>query len=165
MKILLEKLKYFLMFSLALLILSQCGGDDEPTIFDAQQASKKALDIVSGQVVSTVADSTGAIAEWDVIIMTPVGSTLKVEFAQATGDLLEIEGEVAPFDYEVNPGMGLIPFSQARQIALAEASGEIQEWILKVDAITGIWTYRLKIDVNGQVEDLRIDAATGAVLG
>ena len=29
MKTLLEKMKYFLMFSLALLILTQCGGDDE----------------------------------------------------------------------------------------------------------------------------------------
>lgn len=141
-----------------------CGDDDGPAIFSSNQAASKALQIVSGQVTSTELDSAGVTNEWDVTVMTDAGSEIEIEFDQATGELLEIKGDHAPFTYEVNPGLGLIVFSQAKEIALGEVDfGEIEDWELDKDSL-GNWVYEFDIVNDGQVTTVKINAATGSVL-
>jgi len=137
-------------------IFFACGDDDGPAIFSSNQAASKALQIVSGQVTSTELDSAGVTNEWDVTVMTDAGSEIKIEFDQATGELLEIDGDHAPFTYEVNPGMGLIVFSQAKEIALGEVNfGEIQDWELKKDSL-GNWVYEFDIVSDGDDTTVKI---------
>ncbi len=150
--------------SLFIAIFIIACGDDDPTSISADQAAAKALGIVSGQVTSTELDATGPEPEWDVDVTTDAGSKIEIEFDQATGDLTQIEGNEGPFTYEVNPGLGLIVFSQAKENALGEVEfGEITKWELDKDS-TGKWIYEFIIANDGQEQQIKIDAATGLVI-
>ncbi len=139
-------------------------GDDEPISISAQQAAAKALAMVSGQVTSTELDATGPEPEWSVDIITDAGSKIEIEFDQATGDLMQIEGNEGPFTYEVDPGLGLIVFSQAKENALGEVEfGEISNWELDKDD-SGQWIYEFVIVNDGLEQEIKIDAATGSVI-
>ncbi len=155
--------KFFYTLFISAIIFS-CSDDDGPTIFSSEQAAAKALEMVSGQVVSTELDSAGTDYEWDVKVMTDGGSEVEFEFDQATGTLLEISGDEGPFSYEVNPGLGLVPFSQARDAALGTVTnGEISGWELEQDA-QGNWVYEFEVISDGQSEMVAVDAATGTVI-
>lgn len=140
-----------------------CNEDDGPAVMDSNEAAAKALQIISGTVTSTELDSSGVANEWEVTVVTDGGAEVEVEFDQATGQLVEIEGDQGPFDYEINPGQGLISFSQAKDIALNAAAGEIESWELEKDA-SGNWIYEFTLINDGQTESVEIDAVTGTVL-
>jgi len=156
-------IKYFLSLVIATFFFA-CGNDDDPTNISAQQAAAKALNIVSGQVTSTELDNTGTVPEWDVDVTTDAGSKIELEFDHATGNLLEIEGNEGPFTYEVDPGLGLVIFSQAKETAMQEVDfGEITKWELEKDE-AGKWIYEFIIANDGQEQQIKIDAATGLVI-
>jgi uncharacterized membrane protein YkoI len=155
--------KYFLSLFIVTLFFA-CGEDDDPINISAEQAAAKALEIVSGQVTSTELDDSGTVPEWDVNVTTDAGSKIELEFDQATGELLEIEGNEGPFTYEVDPGLGLVVFSQAKETAFNEAEiGELSNWELEQDE-TGKWIYEFIIVNDGQEHQIKIDAVTGSVI-
>lgn len=156
-------LKYFLSLFVLIGFLA-CGDDDDPINISADQAAAKALEIVSGQVTSTTLDETGIEPEWEVDVITSAGSAIEIEFDQTTGNLVEIEGHEGPFTYEVDPGLGLIVFSQAKENAMGEvALGELSNWELEKDE-AGIWIYEFIFVNDGQEQQIKIDAATGLVI-
>ena len=151
-----------LIFTLGFLVIS-CDDETNPSILTTEKASKKATNLVSGTVTSVEVDSTGA-PYWEVKITTDSGGEVEVKFDQATGNLLEIEGDVGPFDYEVTPGMGLIPFSEARAELFAEyVDAEIIEWELEQD-LEGNWVYEFDIIFNQDEISVKIDAETGNII-
>jgi len=156
-------IKYFLSLLIVTSFLA-CGEDDDPVNISADQAAAKALAIVSGQVSSTELDDSGTQPEWDVDVTTDAGSKIQIEFDHATGDLLEIEGNEGPFSYEVDPGLGLVVFSQAKETAMNEAEvGELSKWELEQDE-AGKWIYEFIIVNDGQEQQIKIDAVTGSVI-
>ncbi len=101
---------------------------------------------------------------YEVDVQTSVGAIVEFEFYVADGSLKEIEGTEAPFDYEVNPGMGLIPFSQAKGIALTERPFVLMGWSLEKDSSSSIWTYRFEIENDSDSYTVRINAETGQII-
>lgn len=155
--------KYFLALFMVSSLLG-CGDDDGPESINADQASTKALQMVSGQVTSTELDNTGSQPEWEVDVTTDAGAEIEIEFNQLTGELVQIEGNQGPFSYEVNPGLGLIVFSEAKQTAMNEAEvGELSGWELEKDE-TGKWIYEFIVINDGVEREIEIDAATGLVI-
>ena len=140
-----------------------CNDDDSPSIMDSQEASARALQIVDGQVTSTELDSSGVSNEWEVTVVTDGGGEVELEFDQVTGELVEIEGDEGPFDYEVTPGQGLISFSQAKDVAFNEAEGELISWELEQDG-DGNWIYEFIMINDGQDFAIEVDAVTGTIL-
>ena len=64
------------------------------------------------------------------------------------------------FEYEIEPGNGLINYSSAKSIALGAVNGSIIEWKLEKDVSDNNWQYRFEIGSS----EVRINASTGAVI-
>jgi len=120
MKILLEKLKYFLMFSLALLILTQCGGDDEEDI--------KEEDLIGSWTVSE------ATFDFDID-----GQTLSLFFQDALG-LSEADAQVIADAFESDFAEGFdgnLEFNKDNTYDSSfEGDIETGTWTLSPDAMT-----------------------------
>ena len=81
----------FFLIALGFLFFS-CDDESNPAILTADKASNKATNLVSGTVTSVEVDSTGT-PYWEIDITTDGGGKVEVKFDQATGELLEIEGD------------------------------------------------------------------------
>ncbi len=78
--------------------------------------------------------------------------------------MVEMKGTSPSFEYEVQPGMNLIDYSNAKAVALNARNGVISEWKLEKDESDNRWEYRFFIRNAGQDWEIRIDATTGVVL-
>lgn len=161
-----KKLSIYFLTLLFAGFLFSCGDNDDVILpITEQQAASQALASTSGTVVSTEPDttSTGEVY-YDVEVQTNAGAIIEFEYFQADGSLKSIEGDNGPFDYEVDPGMGLILFSAAKNAALTARPGQVQRWDLEKNG-AGTWVYTFEI-LNDAGEDftVEINAVTGAVI-
>jgi uncharacterized membrane protein YkoI len=93
----------------------------------------------------------------------PSGGELKIKYRIEDGTMVEIKGISASFDYEVQPGINLISYSEAKSVAVNAKNGEIKEWKLEKDESNNRWEYRFKIRSAGQDWEIRIDATNGVI--
>lgn len=113
----------------------------------------------SGSVVSTVKNDD--TQHWEVKVDMPGdGGIIKFEYLLGTNELREVKGLSSSFEYEIEPGNGLINYSSAKSIALGAVSGSIIEWKLEKDLSDNNWQYRFEIG-NSEV---RINATNGNIL-
>ncbi len=113
--------------------------------------------IVEGQIIRTELETPDSI--WYVKVMIVEGVYVKLEMTNE-GELLNIEGSYAPFDYEVTPGGDLITFSRAKEIAFTDRDGELIEWALD-HTEDGNWIYELYIAQGETKITVKVNAATG----
>lgn len=143
-----------------------CNNDDEDEVlpFTQQDAISKAMEMTSGTLVSSRTKTDGAgESYYAVTIETTTGGIVEFGFYEETGDLKRIEAEQGPYDYEVNPGMGLIKFSKAKEAALNKQQGEVLNWSLEED-FPDVWIYIVDIlDDNDDDFTVEVNAQTGAV--
>ncbi|MGK7390520.1 MAG: PepSY domain-containing protein [Candidatus Cyclobacteriaceae bacterium M2_1C_046] len=162
-----KKLSIYFLTLLFAGFLVACGDDEDEILpINEQQAINQALASTSGTVTSTDPDttSTGEVY-YNVDIETDAGAVIEFEYFQADGSLKSIEGDNGPFDYELNPGMGLILFSAAKNAALTARPGEVQRWSLeKNNAGTWIYTFEILNTDTGEDFTVKINATTGAVI-
>lgn len=148
-----------------ILSLAACNDDeDEVTPITANIAGNSALSMTSGTIVNNELNTSTGGDYYEVDVQTSGGAIVEFEFYVADGSLKEIEGTMAPFDYEVNVGMGLIPFSQARNIALTERPFVLMEWSLEKDSSSNIWTYRFEIEDDSESYTVKINATNGQII-
>ena len=131
---------------------------------DESQAVQKAEQINSGTVTKTELTTHHGINVWEVYMITPAGSELKVKYRVDDGTMVEIKGTSPSFEYEVQPGMNLINYSEAKSVALNSKSGEIKEWKLEKDESSHRWEYRFFIMATSQDWEIIINAISGVVL-
>jgi uncharacterized membrane protein YkoI len=113
----------------------------------------------SGSVVSTVKNDD--TKHWEVKVDMPGdGGIVKFEYLLNSNELKEVKGLSSSFEYEIEPGNGLINYSSAKSIALGAVSGSIIEWKLEKDESDNNWQYRFEIG-NSEV---RINATNGNIL-
>lgn len=155
---------YFLMIAMMLSIAACNDDEDEVTPITADIASSSAVSMTSGTVVSNELHTSTTGDYYDVEVQTSGGAIVEFEFYVADGSLKEIEGTMAPFDYEVNPGMGLIPFSQAKNIALTERPFVLMGWSLEKDSSSSIWTYTFEIESDSESYTVKVNATNGQII-
>ncbi len=157
---------YFIALLFAGFFIS-CNNDDEPEIvpITQQDAISKALEMTSGTIISS-STNTNAEGEkyFEVEVETTSGAIIEFEYFELNGELKGIEGDSGPFDYEVNPGMGLIKFSTAKNAALNAQPGEVLRWSLKEDS-PDVWLYTFEILNSNQEEfTVEVNALTGEIV-
>lgn len=130
-------------------------GDDEVGEVPADVLNK-ATAIVAGDVIKAEKE----MGFWEIYILTEAGSVVEVELKAETLDLVSIEGEEPPYEYEVNPGGDFITFSMAKAIVTELADGEIHSWEFEMND-TEIWVYEFKMIFNQDDFKITIDAVTG----
>ncbi len=153
-------MKNFLLSALALVLLTGCPDDDED-MAAPQSVADKALQIVSGTVSSSEAEIEEGIAAWKVEIRTAQGAEVEIYCRQDNNELLRIDGESGPFDYNATPGNGLIDFSNAQSIGAAQTTETLMEWELEQeDKFNNAWVYSLEY----QQTEIYIDATNGSII-
>ncbi len=150
-------------------VIASCDSQLPPNQFSQADAEEIALRIVPGSTLLQSYDSSyRRTAAWYLIVSPPNGSQVVVVLQKTTGELLRIFGNVPPFDYEVEPGLLLLPYSITRDTALRLRPGTLHRWELQRPPLIPRWEYDFIIDVPDTVhqDSLRrwlvaIDAETG----
>lgn len=136
--------------------------DSLPQVAVPDSIVAKALALVPGATVTEAeTEVEHGIVVFQVKLQAKTGGEVEVQLL-ASGALFEIEGEKGPFDYDVNPGTGIVSFSAARTAALAAKAGTIKVWELERDA-NGTWYYYFRLDTAEGNWEVEI-GADGAVL-
>jgi uncharacterized membrane protein YkoI len=113
----------------------------------------------SGSVVSTIKNDD--TQHWEVRVDMPGdGGIVKFEYQLNSNELREVKGLSSSFEYEIEPGNGLINYSTAKGIALGAVNGNIIEWKLEKDESDNNWQYRFEIGSS----EVRINASTGNII-
>jgi uncharacterized membrane protein YkoI len=113
----------------------------------------------SGSVVSTVKNDD--TQHWEVRVDMPGdGGIVKFEYQLNSNELREVKGLSSSFEYEIEPGNGLINYSSAKSIALGAVNGSIIEWKLEKDLSDNNWQYRFQIGSS----EVRINATNGNII-
>jgi len=125
------------------------------------QAIQKAKQTNPGTVTKTELTTHNGVKVWEVYMITSVGSELKIKYRVDDGTMVEMKGTSPSFEYEVQPGMNLIDYSNVKAVAMTARNGDIIEWKLEKDESDNRWEYRFFISPEWEI---RIDATTGVVL-
>jgi uncharacterized membrane protein YkoI len=125
------------------------------------QAIQKAKETNPGTVTRTELTTHNGVKVWEVYMITLSGGEIKIKYRIDDGTMVEMKGTSPSFEYEVQPGMNLIDYSNAKAIALNTRNGTIIEWKLEKDESDNRWEYRFFISTEWEI---RIDATTGVVL-
>lgn len=128
------------------------------------QAVQKTLSSVESNLVSIQRIKTDDNGIWEVKVMTASGALIKFEYFESNGQLREIHGLTGPFDYNLDPGNGLMLYQDVRTIALNAKAGSITSWKLEKDESDNRWEYRFFITATDGKWELRIHAETGQIL-
>jgi hypothetical protein len=166
-----EKMKTKL-FALAILFVSSfvllaCKEElTTPSSDGNQQVIQKSASMSNGNVISAnLISDDNSKNHWEVKVDMPGdGGIVKFEFNFGTNDLREIKGLTPSFDYEINLGMGLITYTNAKSAALNAVKGDIKEWKLEKDVSDNQWQYRFQILFSGTDYEVRINAANGTII-
>lgn len=151
---------------LILLVFSACKEEvNSPSAqMNEQMAVQKSLASVQGSLTSVTKIKSNDDDLWEVKVTTSTGALIKFEYFENTGLIREIHGMSGPFDYDLDPGNGLLLYQDIRVIALNTKSGNITSWKLEKDESDNRWEYRFFITANDGNWELRIDASNGQVL-
>ncbi len=113
----------------------------------------------TGSVISTVKNDD--TQHWEVRVDMPGdGGIVKFEYQLNSNELREVKGLSSSFEYEIEPGNGLINYSSAKSIALGAVIGSISEWKLEEDVSDNNWQYRFQIGSS----EVRINAINGNII-
>ncbi len=153
----------FSLFLLGTILLTACSESSTtaPTIGGQDDVVAKTTSMTkgSGSVVSTVKNDD--TQHWEVRVDMPGdGGIVKFEYQLNSNELREVKGLSSSFEYEIEPGNGLINYSSAKSIALGAVNGSIIEWKLEKDESDNNWQYRFYVS-NSEV---RINATNGNIL-
>jgi len=125
------------------------------------QAIQKAKQTNPGTVRKTELTTHNGVKVWEVYMISSSGGKLKIKYRVDDGTMVEMKGTSPSFEYEVQPGMNLIDYSNAKAVALTARNGDITEWKLEKDESSNRWEYRFFISPEWEI---RIDATNGVVL-
>ncbi|HCY74881.1 MAG TPA: hypothetical protein DHV28_03090 [Ignavibacteriales bacterium] len=129
------------------------GGQDDVI------AKTTAMTNGSGSVISTVKNDD--TQHWEVRVDMPGdGGIVKFEYQLNSNELREVKGLSSSFEYEIEPGNGLINYSNAKSTAISAVNGSISEWKLEKDVSDSNWQYRFQIGSS----EVRINAVTGNII-
>ena len=152
----------YLLVALTAMILVNCSDDDEPSSMQAPDSViTKAKALISGTVTESEPENEDGVAAWKVDITTDQGAEVEVYCRQDNNTLLRLDGESGPFDYNIDPGSGLIDFNQAKTVANGETNEDLESWRLRVeDKYNNQWVYTLEFTST----KVSINAEDGSVL-
>lgn len=153
----------FSLFLLGTILLTACSESSTtaPTIGGQDDVISKTTTMTkgSGSVVSTIKNDD--TQHWEVRVDMPGdGGIVKLEYQLNSNELREVKGLSSSFEYEIEPGNGLINYSSAKSIALGAVNGNIIEWKFEKDLSDNMWQYRFEIGTA----EVRINAANGNIV-
>ncbi len=162
------------------LVTIACGGADQSNLrnqdltggpfastahtITSAEAEARATGIASGQVIETKQRMERGISVFEVHVRMTSGASIEIAIAEDSGQVVKIESEAGPFDYELAPGAGFISLADAIEIAQQlHAGATLSHYELELD--DGLrWKYELDVVADAIAYQIEVDAQSGAVL-
>ncbi|MDA0195964.1 MAG: PepSY domain-containing protein [Bacteroidetes bacterium] len=89
---------------------------------------------------------------------------MEISIVSELGKIIEIEGQIGPFDYSLDPEGDFISLEEALEKALKEVKGgEIERWELEIEE-DNKWEFEIHITNDEGRWEVEIDAFTGLVI-
>lgn len=152
-------------FIIAAALLSACGSSSSSSSeIDEASAKQKAAALLAG---GTPGDVHRIDAEdehrWAVDVKMANGAGVVVELDRASGDVMELTGDEAPFDYDfAGPAPGYLRFSDAKTKTLAAKQGAVEVW--EVDLEKTQYEFYVR-DAEAKLWEVKLDARSGETRG
>ena len=147
--------------------------DDELEATPPDAVAEFALSLFQGEIIHSETKQEDDFIRWKIYIESSSGAIVKFKIVENPLQLIEMEGERGPFDYDINPGDQFINLHAAIEIALSEIGGELTKWEFEAKHdededhegnADRFWFYKINIIAGDQVLKIIIHAETGAVL-
>lgn len=150
---------------LASIFFATCQQTDIENNPEAPQSLiDKSLEYFDGDVLEKIQEED--VQAWKIKIQNSNGSIVNFYWTLSGEFLLKMEGLVAPFDYDIHPGNGLIIFSTAKTIAIGSIKNDaLIKWELEQEEdFIDQWVYTFDFDDDGNSIKVYIDAQNGNIL-
>ena len=93
------------------------------------------------------------------------GALVEFRFSQNNQELIQIEGETPPFNYELIPENDLVPFGQITDTLSKISTGDICQWHLEKDNnFAGRWIYKVTFSHDNQSTRIYFDALSKEIV-
>jgi len=141
------------------------GDEDE----ENKQAPEEINTFVSGLFEAKILHSESKFDEdfhyWKLYIKNEDGAVVKFKVFADPVSLLMMEGEIGPFDYDIDPGDDFISFTEALDIVNEGFEAELEEWkFKKFEMEDGLqWAYKLEFK-GDDGHDFLLNAINGDIL-
>lgn len=140
---------------------SDPGGASVPEITEAEARSKASVAAPNATVGTVSKIDEGAERRWKLEVVMPNGAPLTVELERSNGDVAEIAGSTAPFDYELPaPAPGLLTYAEAKAKALAAKSGGVELW--EVQPAKHLYEFYVR-ESGGTLWEIKMEATKGDI--
>ena len=142
----------------------QTDNENNPEV--PQSLIDRTLDYFDGEVLEKKQEEEEGVKSWKIKIKNSNGSIVNFYWTFVGDFLLKMEGQVAPFEYDIHPGNNLINFSTAKTIAIGAVKNDgLIKWELEQEEdFIGNWIYTFEFDDDGDSISVYIDAENGNIL-
>lgn len=103
------------------------------------------------------------LAVYEIELLLASGGTLEVVVVKELFEILEVEGQSGPFDYDIDPQGSFISLSEAFLLAKDSLGGEITRWELELEE-ENKWEFEIHVTTDAGKFEVEIDAFSGAIL-
>lgn len=144
--------------------LVACEKSNETDLDVPESAINKSLEMFNGSIIERRSEIEDGIEAWAIKIENENRSVVKFYWSKNGLALIKIDGQEAPFDYDINPGENLINLSTAMTIAKSVVKNEnVNRWKLKQeDEFIGKWIYSFEFEEISR--NVFMDALNGDIL-
>ncbi len=123
------------------------------------QAIEIAYSAIDAEVVRAEKKYVSERLLWRLNIQARSGSSIVMSILTGEGRITEVKSDEGPFDYDLDPGQGLIRFSEAKTVAEKEAGTVILKW--KLAETSSGFQYHFWFFTKGGPAQFKMNAKTG----
>ena len=123
------------------------------------QAIAIANSAVDAEIVKAEKKYVSERLVWRLNLQLPAGSALVLNISVNENRITDAKGDEGPFEYDFDPGQGLMRFSEAKASAEKESGAGILKWRLSESAAG--FRYQFWIFAKGGPAQYKLDAKTG----
>lgn len=131
---------------------------------DIDELTAAILEVLEGAKKIEIKESEErGLAVYEIELLLASGGKLEVVVVKDVFEILEVEGQSGPFDYDIDPQGSFISLSEALLLATDSLGGEITRWELELEE-DNKWEFEVHIASDAGKFEVEIDAFTGAIL-
>ena len=118
--------------------------------------------IIEGDIIKAEKKFKKNIQIWKVDVHLPSGGFVEIEISASEKNILQIEADEGPFEYDLEPGDGMVSFNTAKKNAEDHSGLKILKWILKQNKEK--YEYNFWVFTKSGKAQVKIDAGTGDLI-
>jgi len=140
------------------------GGRVRQTAITIDEVITKLQSIFAGATIIEVEKETErGLAVWEAKVKMSSGGIIKIKVVEDLGKIIKIKGKTGPFDYDFDPEGSFITFSEAKQLALEVAPGDLMSWSLELEE-NNQWEYEFHIVSDSRRVEVEVRGFTAEVI-